>query len=372
MIYFDNSATSLIKPIEVKDAVKYALNNFTANPGRSGHDLSNFVAEKIFNTRENVKRFFGAENYDVIFTKNCSEALNLAIFGTLKNGDHVITTCYEHNSVLRPLEKLKSCGVDVEILDCDLLNFHQEMLRHIKQNTKMIIATHCSNVTGEMSNIFELGKLCKQHNLILLVDGAQSSGHVKIDLEKMGVTMFAFSGHKGLLSMTGVGGLIVEKQTKLSPILFGGTGTESEKLNQPIDTIEGFEVGTIPTIPIVSLDAGISFLSKNFSKITEKEQKLSNFLYQNLKKLNFLEIYSKQSSLNVFSFNVKNLDSSFVSNILNEQYKICVRSGLHCSPLIHKKLKTLNRGAVRVSLDFNNSFEEILYLINALKEISNL
>ena len=184
--------------------------------------------------------------------------------------------------------------------------------------------------------------------------------------------MMTFAGHKGLLSVTGVGGLIVKKGTKLNPLIFGGTGTSSESLVQPTITAEDFEAGTLPTIPIISLNAGISFLNKHFDEIIEREQKLSEYLYVELKKLKFLNIYSKNTSQNVFSFNLLDYDSSVVANILNEKYGICVRSGLHCAPLIHKKLGTLNSGAVRISIDFNNTLQEVDYLIYALKEINAL
>ncbi|MBQ9795449.1 MAG: aminotransferase class V-fold PLP-dependent enzyme [Clostridia bacterium] len=371
-VYFDNAATSFHKPKEVQIAVMDAIKNLTANPGRSGHKLSQIVAEKIFETRENVKNFFGAKNYELIFTKNCTEALNLAILGTLKNGDHVITTCYEHNSVLRPLEHLKSQGIELTILDCDLQNFHEKFEEKIQPNTKLVVTTFVSNVTGDVCNVEAVNKICKKHNIIHLVDGAQASGHMEINLEKIGADFFAFAGHKGLLSLTGIGGLFVKNLEDLSPINFGGTGTDSEKLIQPKDTIEGFESGTIPTISIISLNAGVNFLRKNFSKILEKEQQTSENLYKKLKNLEFLTLYSSENSKNVFSFNIKNLDSGTVANILNEKYNICVRAGLHCSPLIHKKNRTQEIGAVRVSLDFNNSYEEVEYLIFALKQIANV
>lgn len=372
IVYFDNAATSLIKPKEVINSVKYAAENLTANPGRSGHELSQNVAKKIFETRENLKEFFNAKNYDLIFTKNCTEALNLAIFGTLKKGDHVITTCYEHNSVLRPLERLKKDGVEVTILWCDLKNFHTEFEREIKPNTKLVITTFVSNVTGEVCDVAKVSKVCKNHGVKHLVDGAQACGHVWINLEKISCDMFAFAGHKGLLSITGVGGLFVKNFQELSPIIFGGTGTDSENLTQPKDTIEGFESGTLSSISIISLNAGVSFLKKNFQKTIKKEAFLCDFLYKNLKNLKFLTLFSKNDTKNVFAFNLKNIDSGTVANLLNEKFSICVRSGLQCAPLIHKKNKTLESGVVRVSIDFNNTVEEINYLIFALKQISNV
>ncbi len=372
MIYFDNAATSFFKPQQVKNAVVDSINKFTANPGRSGHNLSIQTAEVVYNVREKIKEFFNAPNYEVVFTKNCTEALNLAIFGVLNKGDHVITTCYEHNSVLRPLEKLKECGVEVTTLFCDVEELPNEIAKNIKENTKLIITTACSNVTGQCPDIKTIGEIAKQHNVLYLVDGAQSSGHIKIDLTDANIDLYAFAGHKGLLAITGVGGLIIKNGIKINPFLYGGTGTESANLTQPSEIPEGLEAGTIPTIPIISLGAGIDFLTKNFFKIIKIEQNLTKYLINKAKNLKFLKIYSPVNAKNVFSFNVKDLDSSLVANILNEQFNICVRAGLHCSPLIHKKLGTLTTGAVRVSLDFFNTFDEIDELINALIKINNM
>lgn len=368
MIYFDNAATSFHKPMEVKNKVINSMNNLTANPGRSGHNLSMRVAEEIFEVRESVKKFFGADGYDVIFTKNCTEALNLAILGYLKQGDHVIASCYEHNSVLRPLEYLKGKVVDVTILDCDMRDLPNEIEKAIRENTKLVITTQVSNVTGDVCDVDKVGKICRAKNIRYLVDGAQSAGHMRIDLDDVGIDMFSIAGHKGLLSLTGVGALIVRQGIKLDPILFGGTGTDSINLTQPIDSIEGFESGTVATISILSLGAGIKFLSKNFEKIIKKEEILSKYLYNSLKKLDFLKIYSKPNTSNVVLFNMDNCDSSSLGNYLNDA-GICVRSGLHCAPLVHKHLGTLEVGAVRVSIDFNNRFEEIDKLVDVLNRL---
>lgn len=369
MIYFDTAATSFYKPEIVKKSVIYAMNELTANPGRSGHAPSFRAGEMVFDTREKVKEFFNADNFDVIFTKNCTEALNLAIFGSVKSGDHIITTCYEHNSVLRPVFHLQELGVECTILDCDMKDLAKEIERAIKPNTKLIVVTATSNVTGEVSDYSAIGEVAKRHGVRLLVDGAQSSGHLKFDLKKSNIDMYAFAGHKGLLAITGVGGLIVKQGINLNPILFGGTGTDSINLHQPTDSIEGYEAGTIPTIPIASLGAGIDFLNKNFKEIEKIEAFLTKKMYFSLKNLDFIKLYSTENSQNVFSFNVLDYDSSLVADILNEEYEICVRPGLHCAPLIHKKLGTLNTGAVRVSLDHTNNEREIDYLISALKKI---
>lgn len=370
MIYLDNAATSFYKPESVKRTLVRAVNTLTANPGRSSHYPSQKVAEIIYDTREKIKEFFRAYDYNVVFTKNCTEALNLAIFGTLKSGDHVITTIYEHNSVLRPLEALKSRGVEVTILDCDLESVADNIECEIRPNTRLIITTSVSNVTGGKCDINGVGEIANSHHILYLVDGAQGAGHIDIDMTTSRIDMLAFAGHKGLLSMTGVGGLIIKNGIKLNPILFGGTGTDSESLIQPDNIPEGLEAGTIPALPIISLNAGVDFLSKNFEIIKKIEQNTSIYLYNQLKKLDFVEIYSNECANNVFSFNIKNLDSTFVADCLNEEFNICVRAGLHCAPLIHKHLGTLTRGAVRVSIDFNNTTVEIDYLIHALKVIA--
>ncbi len=372
MIYFDNSATSFNKPDEVKQKVIVAMEKYTANAGRSGHKPAQEVAEIVFDTREIVKNFFSAKNYEVIFTKNCTEALNLAIMGTLKPGDHVITTMFEHNSVLRTLEYLKNYGVKVTYLDCELKDLHIEFARHVRPSTKMLITTAISNVTGDKTDLSTMGRLCEKNNIIYLVDGAQSSGHIDIDLNESCIDMYAFAGHKGLFSLTGVGGLILKRGTILSPIMFGGTGTESEKLVQPQDIPEGFEAGTLPIIPIISLYEGIKYLMAHKTEIYKKELALGTYFAKKMKELPFVDCYFEDGDRTVFSFNIKNMDSSYVANILDENYGICVRSGLHCSPLAHKFLGTFLRGGtVRASLDFFNNYTEIDDFIDALIDIKH-
>ncbi len=369
MIYLDNSATSFYKPQQVKNAVVNAINNLTANPGRSAHKPSQQVDALVYETRERLKNFFNAPNHNVVFTKNCTEAINLAILGIVKTGDHIITTCYEHNSVLRTLNKMEQNDVEVTILNASIENFAHEVETKIKSNTKMIITTYISNVTGEECDVKKVGKICKRHNIIYLVDAAQACGHTRVDLMQSNIDMLAFSGHKGLLALTGVGGLMVKKGLTLQPLLCGGTGTESESLVQPTDYPEGYESGTLPTMSIVSLNEGVEFLQRNFNEILKKEELLTKYLIKKLKVSNFIKIYSTEKSKNVVSFNVDGLDSTLVANLLDEKFNICVRPGLHCAPQVHKRLGTLKTGAVRASLDFNNTFEEIDKLIVALTKI---
>lgn len=365
MIYLDNAATTYYKPYSVKQAVNEALNLYTANAGRGGHKLAQLSAEKIYEVREKVLKFFDANNHTCIFTSGCTSALNLAILGSVKQGGHIITTYLEHNSVLRPLEYLKSLGkIDYSIVEnIDIQNVE----RQIKSNTYMIITTQASNVTGEVIDVKCINQLCKKYNLLHLVDTAQGGGHVFDSLND--IDMIAFAGHKGLYGLGGVGGLIVKNNVELNPIKFGGTGTMSESLIQPTSFPEGFEVGTLPNIPIISLGAGIDYVIKNKNYIINKQKILHTSITEMLDNLDFITKYYDKNSLDVYSFNVGELDSSYVSDYLNEKFGICTRSGLHCAPLVHKHFGTQDRGMVRVSFSSDNNLEDIKKLERALKTL---
>ena len=365
MIYLDNAATTYYKPYSVKQAVNEALNLYTANAGRGGHKLAQLSAEKIYEVREKVLKFFDANNHTCIFTSGCTSALNLAILGSVKQGGHIITTYLEHNSVLRPLEYLKSLGkIDYSIVEnIDIQNVE----RQIKSNTYMIITTQASNVTGEVIDVKGINQLCKKYNLLHLVDTAQGGGHIFDSLND--IDMIAFAGHKGLYGLGGVGGLIVKNNVELNPIKFGGTGTMSESLIQPTSFPEGFEVGTLPNIPIISLGAGIDYVIKNKNYIINKQKILHTAITEMFDNLDFITKYYDKNSLGVYSFNVGELDSSYVSDYLNEMFGICTRSGLHCAPLVHKHFGTQDRGMVRVSFSSDNNLEDIKKLERALKTL---
>ena len=367
MIYLDNAATTYYKPYEVKQAVNKALNLYTANAGRGGHKLAQLSAEKIFETREKVLDFFDARNHNCIFTSGCTHALNLAILGSVKDGGHIITTYLEHNSVLRPLEYLKSIGkIEYTVLEnMDKDSFEQAIL----PNTYMIITTQASNVTGERIDINMVNNICKTHNLLHLVDTAQGGGHIFDSLNN--VDIIAFAGHKGLYGLGGVGGLIVKDNVELKPIMFGGTGTTSESLVQPTMIPEGFEVGTSANIPIISIGAGIDYVNKNKKYIMQKEKMLHNAIIKMFNELSFITTYFAPNSVGVYSFNVMDYDSAYVSDYLNEKFGICTRSGLHCAPLVHRHFNTQDRGMVRVSFSSDNTLDDIKQLEIALKSLYN-
>ena len=373
MIYLDSAATTHKRPKMVIKAVMKAIKN-SANPGRGGHDLSLLAGAEVFSTREKLNELFngfGPEN--VVFTGSCTQALNLAILGTAKAGGHVVATVFEHNSVLRPLQELKNKGVITFSLAKP--NSSGEITtecvkKEIKDNTYLIITTHISNVTGTKMQIEKIGKLAKEKGLLYLVDGAQSAGHTKIDLKKNNIDMFAIPSHKGLMGISGGGALLFSNKAKIKPILFGGTGSSSTNLNQPTTTPEAFESGTLPTPAISSMLAGATFVQNRLGKIENHLKKLSHFAIENLKQISGVKIYT-QCETGVISFNIKDFMSTDVASILNDKYRICTRAGLHCAPMAHRQIGTLESGAVRVSFSYFTKLKEVKALIKAVKEIAS-
>ncbi len=376
MIYLDNGATTNKKPFRVKLCVlKSVLTKFSANPHRAGYNLSNNLAYKIYDIRENLAKFFGINNAEnCIFTSGCTEALNLAILSTAINGGHIIASAYEHNSCLRPLYELKKQGkIDLTIVYPNKKGEikPEDIEKEIKSNTYLIATIYTSNVTGYTNDIKNIGLICKKHNILFLVDCAQSAGHEKIDMQKLNIDFVTIAGHKGFYATTGIGALIVSDKGKkqLKPIKFGGTGTQSDKPIQPTDFPDGFEAGTPNTTGILSLGEGLKFVEKNLNKINEHIYNLTDYLIKRLKELKDVTIYPTNNlNSGVVSFNYKNLASNEVGNFLNE-HNICVRTGLHCAPLVHKFYGTINSGMIRVSFSYFNKKKDIDKLINTLKLI---
>lgn len=365
MIYLDNGATSLEKPQEVKDAVAEAIKKYTANAGRGAYQVAQNVSIKMLETRENIIDFFNGD-YDCIFTPSCSFALNLAIRGYACPNMHIITTYLEHNSVLRTLEYLRQCGVVGYTVLHDLSE--KSFISNIHKNTKMIITTHVSNVTGEKVDTNMVSRICKKYNLVYLLDTAQGAGHVKFDVD---ADMIAFAGHKGFKGLIGVSGLLIKKHIKLKPILFGGTGTSSLDLIQPSNQVEDYEVGSQSGVLISALNAGVLYTKNNIDEITQKEEFLTQYLTHKLDNLNFLEkYYDPNNCHSVVSFNIKDVDCSLVGDMLNENYDICVRTGFHCAPLVHLHCRTTQKGCVRVSLNEYTTCCELDEFVKAITEIN--
>lgn len=365
-IYFDNGATSRYKPF-------YAYINFlkltikSANSGRSSHIDSITQALAIEETRSLISEKIKDGN--VIFTKNCTEALNLAIFGSKLAGE-VITTVYEHNSVLRPLKKLEKDGkifIKYVMPNKDLSYTADIFEKAITPNTKAVVITETSNVIGETLPIEQIGKLCRTKGIRLIVDTAQSLGHTKTNYQN--VDIITSSGHKGLCGFQGCGFLIAEKSIRLTPILFGGTGTYGNSLTQPNDSPEGFESGTQSAAIISSLKYGVDFVYQNFDKIKNKIHKLSEYIFTELEKLPQIKLYTQKrvAKNGVISFNIKNFDNSEVANILDSK-RISIRSGIMCAPKIMEFLNCTS-GVLRISVGYNNSLLQCKKLVKAIKEI---
>jgi selenocysteine lyase/cysteine desulfurase len=314
----------------------------------------------------------GTTPENVIFTSGCTMAINLGLCGTVKKNGHVIITAFEHNSVLRTLEKLKiTHNISYTIIPPNKNGqiTPSEISKNIKNNTYMVIVNHTSNVTGATQNIEGIGKLCKKNNLLYFVDGAQSVGHEYINMQEFNINLLSVAGHKGLYAPQGIGALLINN-CSVSPLIYGGTGTHSDKAKQPTDYPDGLESGTQNIVGILGLSAGIDFIVSNQDKINKKISTLTHQLIDGLNKIKNVEIYSGNENSGVVSITIKNKDSSTVSHLLDEKFGICSRSGLHCALLVHKHYKTLKNGMTRLSISYFNTPTEINKTISAIEKIA--
>ncbi len=376
MIYFDNAATGGRKPDSVITAVTSAL-KACANPGRSGHKLSLSCLGIVQECRNALSEYFDGYGFErVAFTKNCTEALNLALFGTLGKGDHAIATAMEHNSVLRPLERLKN-ERRVEYDICPL-STNESWARTIdpsavkkllKPNTKAVIVTSCSNVNGAIPNLYAIKKAIPK-NVLLIVDGAQGGGHISLKMKGAGIDLLALAGHKGLFATQGSGALLFSERVELPPLLYGGTGTLSFSLDMPEFYPDNLEAGTLSFPAIYSLLEGIRYLSAHEKQISAKLKELAEYFLAGLKKLPVYQIYSTANESGIVAFAHENLQSEFIASLLSSKYDIAVRGGLHCAPFMHEALGTQDGGLVRVSFSHFNTKTEIDELLLALKKIA--
>lgn len=372
MIYLDNSSTTHKKPLCVKLSQLLSISKYSLNPNRVGYKSSLKLSEKIFDCRELLAENLNTTPDQIIFTSGCTMSLNTAIFGTVKKNGHIITTIFEHNSVLRALERIKELfGISYTLLTPNKNGqiSPSEVSKNIKSNTYMVIINHTSNVTGATQNIEAIGKICKKNKLLYLVDSAQSMGHEKIDMQKMNINLLAIAGHKGLYAPSGIG-ILALNNVKVLPLLYGGTGTFSENIKQPLDYPDGLESGTHNIPGILGLHSGLKYVIKHQDKINRKIENLSQILLDEMNKIKNVDVYNHNPKSGVISFVVKGKDSNEVSNILDEEYNIATRSGLHCAPLVHKYYKTLKNGMTRISLSYFNTKREIYKFIDALKKIA--
>lgn len=374
-IYFDNAATSSPKPPEVLERVNAALTEFNANPGRSGHSAALSAAREVLSAREKLAALMNAgEETNIAFAFNCTDALNLAIKGALRYGDHVITTQLEHNSVLRPINALAARGrISLSIVSPRADGFvdPEDIRASIRKNTRLIAVTHASNVTGAIQPVAAIGELARREGILYLIDGAQAIGATPVNVRALSCDLYAFPGHKSLLGPMGTGGLYIRPGVVLRTLREGGTGTDSESMLQPDERPERYESGTLNLPGIAGLGAGCAFVAKRVSAIMSHERELTGALYEGLSAIRGAEIYSPREEAaraGIVSFNLPGMTSSDVADRLGRM-GIAVRGGLHCAPGAHRFLGTLRRGAVRASVGYANTFEEVDAFLNAVNAI---
>jgi cysteine desulfurase family protein len=378
-IYMDNAATSWPKPEETLTAMATYARSVGANPGRSGHSMSVDAGRVIFDTREAAADLFGVTNpLRVIFSKNATEALNIAILGLLKPGDHVITSGMEHNSVMRPLKAMEKRGVEVSVIPCSSLGEMNpdDVNRAIKTTTRAIYLTHASNVTGTIMPISEVGTIARDKEIIFCVDAAQTAGVIPINVEEMSVDLLAFTGHKSLFGPQGTGGLYIRDglEGEISPLTMGGTGSSSESLEHPDFLPDKFESGTPNTIGIAGLGAGIQFIKKTgIEKIRKKEQELTAMLIEGIASIPGATLYGcrdEKRQTAVVSFNIEGMSPAEVALALDEEFNIMSRPGLQCAPAAHHTIGTFSEGTVRLSPGYFLEKEDVEKCIVALEALA--
>ncbi len=372
MINFDNSATSFPKPAAVKKAVLTALSHYGGNPGRSGHLLSIKTAEAVYSARYAAAEFFGAEVDNVIFTQNCTHALNMAIKGVAENGCHIIISNLEHNSVLRPVHALSlnnSCSYSVAEISHDNYTTIENFSKLITPKTKMIICTLGSNVTGQITPYRQIAELCRKHDICFIADGAQACGVIPVKLSD-GINILCTAGHKSLYGPSGTGLLITDGKHKIAPIIEGGTGSTSLEASQPDFLPDALESGTVNTAGIIGLGAGIKFVQKiGIDKIYAHENMLCKKFIDEMKKLKNVVVYRDErckSYLPVVSFNIKGYTANEAAEILSN-HGFALRGGLHCSGLAHTSIGTIPDGTIRFSPSIFNKTSEIETLVKIIK-----
>ena len=382
LIYLDNGATSYPKPEEVYTFMDKFYRNFGVNPGRSGYDLCMEAGEILEGTRKLLMDFFNGRGDPnrLCFTYNSTDALNLIINGMLEKGDHAISTTIEHNSVLRPLYHLyKFHGVEVDFVPFNNEGFvdPDDIKNKIKKNTKLVIVNHASNVIGTIQPIKEIGKICKENNVPFAVDTSQSAGKIPVDMEEQNIDIVAFTGHKSLLGPTGIGGLYVRENIEIRHTRAGGTGVRSAVKTHLYEYPYRLEYGTANMLGIAGLNAGVKWvLKQGLDKLHEHEMKLTKMLRDGLREIEGITMYCQDDLTNhisVLVFNVDNLEALNTGTLLDVDYNIACRTGLHCAPRVHEHLGTVDiHGAVRFGIGPFNTEDHIKAAIQAVKEIAEM
>ena len=376
MIYLDNAATTLHKPPAVAEAVKNAI--LTAgNASRGAHGASLSASRMVYETRGKLAKLFGCPRADhVVFTANSTEALNMAIYGLLSPGDHVISTDLEHNSVLRPLYDLQTRGVSVDFVPADRKgNIRcEDMEALFRSNTKAVVCTHASNLTGNILELARIGAMAHRHGALLIADASQTAGAVPIDMQTMNIDILCFTGHKGLMGPQGTGGLCIRPGVELRPLLRGGTGVHSYDTEQPQEYPARLEAGTLNSHGIAGLSAALDFiLEQGVQTIGARERTLMRRFYEGVRCIPGVTVYgdfSQRERAAIVTLNIRDYDSAEVADALSADYGIASRAGAHCAPRMHRALGTVEQGAVRFSFSFFGTEAEADAAIAAVRELA--
>lgn len=379
MIYLDNAATSWPKPTEVLKAMTDVLECAGGNPGRSGHRLSIAAARVIYDTREELTRFFGiSDPLRVIFTGNATHAINLALKGILKPGDQVVTSSMEHNAVMRPLRKLEKQGIRLSTVPCtaDGSLDVRDLEKALNSATRLVVMTHASNVVGTLLPITEIASIVHQMGALLLVDAAQTAGAIPINMSEMGIDLLAFTGHKELQGPPGIGGLVIAdgiEVSQIEPLICGGTGSRSESEEQPDDLPDKFESGTANLVGIAGLGAGLKWITdRGIGEIRDHMIKLSQTLIDGLSalpKVNISGTLDPERSVAIVSFTVTGKRVSEIGLRLDEEYGVLSRVGLHCAPAAHRTIGSFPEGTVRLAPGFFTTVDDVQKAIKSISKV---
>ena len=372
MIYLDNAATTRYKPEEVYGAFEHYIREIGVSPGRGCYGPGIEASRLLYQIRKKVGSFFGLKkSANVVFTKNSTEAINLFFRGILNSGDHVVITCYEHNAVLRTLENLKRKRKIEYSIICreDLLQESEKVYeKYCKENTRIFASTLASNLTGRIVFREDVFRYMHKKGIITFVDASQGAGKLPLRMSEQRIDYLAFTGHKDLMALPGVGGLCCRRKDEVKPLIQGGTGIFGDTYVNPDVFPEGLEAGTLNMPAICALNAAIRYLEQHQTELMEKDHKLRGILLEKLSELEHIEIYdSQEPGIGAVGFNVKGHSSADIVKKLDES-GICVRGGIHCTVLAHEALGTVNTGMVRVSVGEQNTMEDIKKLIDVLKE----
>ena len=376
MIYLDSAATSYHKPDGVARAVAEAISHM-GNPGRGAHEASLDASRVVYGTREKMAELFGAEEASqIVFTANSTESLNIAIQGLVDPGDHVITTVMEHNSVLRPLYLCQQRGVSLTILPFSAAGTvtPEAIEAVIRSNTRMIVCTHGSNLTGDLNDLEAIGRVCKKHHLLFVVDASQTAGVFPIQVDSMNIDVLCFTGHKSLMGPQGTGGMCVRKGVRIRPLLVGGSGIDSYSKIHPQVMPTVLEAGTLNAHGIAGLSAALDFIKKvTPDVIRQREEELTRRFVSQIKSIPGVKLYGNYEQFPrapILSLNILDYDSGEIADVLAQDYGIMTRAGAHCAPLMHEALGTKSQGAVRFSFSYFNTEEEIDQAANAIRELA--